>query len=212
MLRTNLASRPFYNERVVRAFLVAIVLLALGLSIFTVGRFTSLRTRNRALAGQAASAEQRARELRAEAQKVRQSISQADLETVADAAREANLLIDRRAFSWTALFNRFEATLPPDVRITSVQPQVSDDGRLVIAITALSRRVEDLDTFIDRLGQTGGFGSTLSREEQVEADGTIRSVIQGFYDAAASRTRPASEPGGGSRSPPPSAPTTGGTQ
>ena len=44
------------------------------------------------------------------------------------AAREANQLIDRRAFSWTDLFNRFEETLPADVRIVAVTPQVDTRG------------------------------------------------------------------------------------
>jgi hypothetical protein len=203
MLRTNLAARPFYNERIVRALLVALAALAVGLSIYTAGRFISLSARNRSLDSQAAAAEQRARDLRVEAAKVRQSVSRADLDKVAAAAREANVLIDRRAFSWTALFNRFEETLPGDVRITAVQPQVSNDGRLVIAMTALSRRVEELDTFIDRLEKTGAFGSTLSREEQVEEDGTIRSIIQGFYGGSAGGPKPASEPGGAGTPPPP---------
>jgi Tfp pilus assembly protein PilN len=203
MLRTNLAARPFYNERIVRALLVALAAVAVGLSIYTAGEFISLGARNRSLDSQAAAAEQRARELRAEAAKVRQSVSRADLDKVAAAAREANVLIDRRAFSWTALFNRFEETLPADVRITAVQPQVSNDGRLVIAMTALSRRVEELDTFIDRLEKTGAFGSTLSREEQVEEDGTIRSIIQGFYGASAGDPRPASKAGGAGTPPPP---------
>jgi hypothetical protein len=202
MLRTNLAARPFYNQRIVRALLVALAALAVGLSIYTAGRFISLSARHRSLDAQAAAAEQRARELRAEAAKIRQSVSRADLDKVAAAAREANVLIDRRAFSWTALFNRFEATLPADVRITAVQPQVSSDGRLVIAMTALSRRVEELDTFIDRLEKTGAFGSTLSREEQVEEDGTIRSIIQGFYGSSAGSPHPASESGRGGTPPP----------
>ena len=40
------------------------------------------------------------------------------------AAQEANALIDQRTFSWTELFNQIEATLPPDVMLTSVRPAV----------------------------------------------------------------------------------------
>ena len=44
---------------------------------------------------------------------------------MASAAREANLLIDRRTFSWTELFNQFEATLPADVRISTITPHIA---------------------------------------------------------------------------------------
>jgi Tfp pilus assembly protein PilN len=203
MLRTNLASRPFYNERGVRVLLVAIAALALALAVFTIGQFATLRTRGRALEAQAAAAERRAQELRAEAVKIRQSIRREDLETVQAAAREANRLIDGRAFSWTALFNRFESTLPADVRITAVQPQIAQDGRMVIAITALARQMPDLDAFIERLEQTGAFASTLSREEQVEEDGTIRSVIQGFYGPPAAASPPAPPVSNSGGAPPP---------
>ena len=43
---------------------------------------------------------------------------------VAAAAKEANDLIEQRTFSWTALFNQLEATLPDDVMLIGVQPGV----------------------------------------------------------------------------------------
>ena len=100
------------------------------------------------------------------------------------AAQEANRLIDRRAFSWTDLFNQFEQTLPPEVRISTVTPQVDPAGRMIVAVTVVSRRVEDLDKFIDALEKTGAFQSVLSRQEEAQEDGTLRSVIQGYYSAS----------------------------
>ncbi len=104
---------------------------------------------------------------------------------VQSAAREANELIDRRAFSWTDLFNRFETTLPPDVRLMAVQPQVDAEGRLLVAMTVVSRRVEDLDAFIDALEKTGAFREVLTRQEEAEDDGSRKSVLQGYYGAPA---------------------------
>jgi hypothetical protein len=109
------------------------------------------------------------------------------------AAREANRLIDRRAFSWTDLFNRFEATLPGDVRIASVTPQLDQQGRMLVAITVVSRRVEELDGFIEALEKTGAFQEVLSRQEEAQEDGTLRSVIQGYYRPSTATVQPASE-------------------
>ncbi len=117
------------------------------------------------------------------------------------AAREANVLIDRRAFSWTALLNQFQLTLPPDVRIASVSPNVDDDGRDERARSAaFARRVEDLTEFIDALETTGHFTECArGRTQAVEEDGTWRAELQGYYGVpaagAATAPRPSSEAG-----------------
>lgn len=181
MLRTNLASRPFYNERVVRAGLLVVALLTMAFALFNAARIVSLRGHTADLNGRIAEANKRSAELSAEAQRIRQALNQQDLTTVQAAARQANELIERRAFSWTALFNHFENTLPPSVRITAVQPQVDNEGRLVLSITAVSRQVEDLQRFIDQMEDSGAFTSTLARAESIEEDGSRRTQIQGFY-------------------------------
>lgn len=190
MLRTNLASRPFYNERVVRAGLLLVALLTAAFTLFNVARIVSLRGRSAELNAQIAEANARFGELRANAQKIRQALNQQDVDAVQAAARQANQLIERRAFSWTGLFNQFEATLPASVRITAVQPQVDKDGRMVLAITAVSRRVEDLDTFIEQMEKSGAFASTLARAESVEEDGTVKTQLQGFYRGTPVEPRP----------------------
>ncbi len=181
MLRTNLSTRPFYNERLVRVVLGAVALAALGLGIFDAAQIVRLRTRSADVRQQAEAAEREAAGLRGEARAIRQSLNRDQLETVQVAAREANLLIDRRAFSWTDLFNRFEATLPADVRISAVQPQVDTDGRMLVAISAVARRIEDVDAFTEALQTSGSFSSALARQVEAQDDGTLRVVVQGYY-------------------------------
>jgi Tfp pilus assembly protein PilN len=186
MLRTNLSTRPFYNERAVRAGIAAIVLLAIGLTAFNAVELWRLQRSNRELSQMVADSEREARDLRQRAQAIRQGIDRTRLEVVNIAAQEANALIDRRAFSWTDLLNHFQATLPADVRITAVQPQIDQAGRMLVAITAISRKNEDLDAFMDALEQSGVFRQVLSRQDAVEEDGTLRSVLQAYYGAASS--------------------------
>jgi hypothetical protein len=188
MLRTNLATRPFYNDRAVRAGIAAAVAAIALLTAFNAARILTLNQRNNELATRVASAEGRARSLRDQAAATRKTLDQKEVSTVQAAAREANLLIERRAFSWTDLFNRFEETLPADVRIAAVQPQLDEQGRMLVAVTVISRRVEDLDRFIEQLEHTQAFRGVLSRLEVSEEDGTLRSVIQGYYGPAAQAT------------------------
>jgi hypothetical protein len=189
MLHSNLSTRPFYNERAVRAVITAIALVALGLTVFNAGRTWWLRTESGDLRQRSEQNEVQARDLRQKAQAIRQSLNRQELAVIQSAAREANQLIDRRAFSWTDLFNRFETTLPPDVRLVAVQPQIDTDGRMLVAMTVVSRKIEDLDAFIEALEKTGAFRDVLTRQEEAEDDGTRRSVLQGYYGAP-----PATEP------------------
>ena len=198
MLRTNLSTRPFYNTRVVRVGLVVVAVVAAGLTVFNSVELWRLQQANRELGQTVNQNESQARELRQQARSVQQSIDKSQLSLVDAAAREANELIDRRAFSWTALLNQFQATLPASVRIVSVEPQIDSDGRLLVAITVRSRQQEDLDSFIEALEKSGAFQDVLSRTDSAAEDGTLVSVLQAYYHAmpeAAIPPPPASEPG-----------------
>jgi hypothetical protein len=195
MLRTNLATRPFYNERAVRLGIAAVVIAVAVLTAYNAAEILTLSQRNTDLATRTSTAEARSRSLREQASALRKTVDQGDIAVVQAAAREANLLIERRAFSWTDLFNRFEETLPPNVRIAAVQPQIDDQGRMLVAVTVISKRVEDLDSFIEELERTRAFRSVLSRQEVSEDDGALRSVIQGYYGPEASVTD--AQPAGG---------------
>jgi len=203
MLRTNLATRPFYNQRAVRIGIGALVVLAAALSAFNAAQVVTLTSSNRDLASRAEVAEARATDLRQQALAIRQALNRADVGAVRAAAKEANELIDRRAFSWTDLFNRFEETLPAEVRIMAVRPQVDTDGRMLVAITIISRTVEQQEEFADKLEATGAFTALLPREQQAQDDGTLRAVLQGYYlqpsavEPAAVPGPPTSEPGSG---------------
>jgi hypothetical protein len=183
MLRANLSTRPFYNDRLVRVFLGLVTFVAVAATVYNVTEVLRLRSRGAEVRRQSEAAEREADRLQAEARRIRQTMNREQLAAVQVAAREANQLIDQRAFSWTDLFNQFEETLPPEVRISTVTPQVDASGRMVVAVTVVSRRVEDLDKFIDALEKTGAFQSVLSRQEEAQDDGTLRSVIQGYYSA-----------------------------
>jgi Tfp pilus assembly protein PilN len=187
MLRSNLATRPFYNERLVRGVLVVALAAAVAWAAVNAAQLVSLSQQGTMLGDRA-----RTEGLRAQ------------LRAVSGAASEANALIQRRTFSWTGLFNQLETTLPPDVRLVEIQPQTDDRGRLMLSLTVVSKQIEDLDTFIRALEGTGAFLGVVSRSDEALDDGTIESNVQGYYKPAAAGTAPAaSEPM--TASPPPAA-------
>lgn len=185
MLRTNLSTRPFYNERAVRAALAALAVLAVGLTVFNAYEIIRLRAANSEARATISSNDARARSLRDQAQEVRRSIDRTRLAAVQLAAGEANSLIDRRTFSWTELLNQFQATLPADVRIAGVTPQVDSDGRRMVQVSVFSRRIEDLEQFMDALDKTGMFAGVMSRADRPAEGGGLQSEVQAYYAPAA---------------------------
>src|SRR5262249_55058110 len=131
-LGTNFATRPFSNERTVRLLLALTALVLLALTAFTITRLISLTRRDQALGEQMAAAETRTRELRRDVARLRSGIDAKHVADMSAATHEANLAIDQRAFSWTELFNRLEATLPANVRLSAVRPVVDEEGRLTV--------------------------------------------------------------------------------
>jgi hypothetical protein len=195
MLRTNLSTRPFYNVRAVRAVLGLFALVVLAFTLFNVVEFIRLSARQRTLSADAVRAETEAARLRAQAAGFRARIDPRELASVSADAREANAIIDRRAFSWTTLFTQFEQALPADVRITAVQPRREQDGTFAVNIGVEARRVEDVEAFIQALEAQTPFKDVLAREEQTGDGGLIEAIIDGHYMPARPAPATASAPG-----------------
>jgi Tfp pilus assembly protein PilN len=179
-LGTNLATRPFYNVRAVQVLLGALAVVVLAFTLFNVIELVRLRGSESTLGSTAAGSEAQAQKLRADAQRIRMQINQKELEAVSAAAREANAIIDRRAFSWTQLLEQLEATLPADVRITTVQPRL-DDGIFRVAMAAEARRPEDVADFIDALEKTGAFRDVVPLREEVSDQGLVSTALDTVY-------------------------------
>lgn len=182
MIRTNLSTRPFYNEAAVRLWLAAIAILAVSLTVFNVQRLLHYSSSDTELATRASRDERRAVELRADAAHLRASVDATQVEAASAEAREANDLIDRRTFSWTELFNRFESTLPADVRITSLRQNVNRDRGTVLTIAVLARNVDEVNQFMENLSATGAFTDVLATEERVDPDtGQLEVILHAGY-------------------------------
>jgi hypothetical protein len=181
MLRTNLSTKPFYNERLVHVLLGALALLVAAVTVFNLWQVYVLSGRHARLNTRIGDADTRAAAARAEASHIRAGIDPRELEATAVAAREANTIIERRAFSWTDLFNRFEQTLPDSVRISSVRPKIDEDGAVTVTVVVVARNVEGIDAFIENMERGGAFSGFLATDEFVTEDGHLQSTLVGRY-------------------------------
>ena len=181
MIRTNLSTRPFYNERIVHIWLLAFLVVVIAATAFNVTRilqYSQSDTRAEHAGGTRRSPRRGAP---AAAARLRTTVDPQQIEFASLEARQANDLIDRRTFSWTELFNKLESTLPDDVRITSFRSKV-DKGQIVLTIAIVARGAEDVSKFMDNMKSTGAFtevGATL--EERMNEDGQLQASLEVIY-------------------------------
>ena len=189
MIRTNLSTRPFYDERAAQTWLLVAALLVAVATLFNISRVLRYSRSDTQLAGEAARDEARAAELRQQAYRLRATVDPKQIDFASNEARQANELIDRRTFSWTELFNRFETTLPDEVRITAVRPQMDKQRGIVLQIAAVARSNDEMETFMERLRETGVFPSVQPIEEHFDETGLLETAIEAVY--APNRKSPA---------------------
>jgi len=179
MLTTNLSTRPFYNERVVRTAVGVVLLLVLVLTAFSAFRALRLRGEEQALSARATQARSDAARLRVEAERIMAQIDRKELEAVSTAAAEANDVIAHRTFSWNALLKDLEDTLPANVRLTAVHPRV-EDGVINVGLALETTTPEELAAFMDALEARGSFPQVLPRASSA-FEGVISATIDTIY-------------------------------
>ncbi len=185
MIRGNLATRPFYNDGLVNRWLAVVTLLVLAFTAYNAVQFLAYTRSDSSLRAQTEADEARAAQLRAAATALVEGQGAAQIDATRTAVVEANQIISQRTFSWTALFNHLETSLPPDVRITAVRP--AEQGGVVrpLAITVVARDAGAIDAFMRNLESTGAFADALARDEQVNEAGDVEGAITVLYSPAA---------------------------
>jgi Tfp pilus assembly protein PilN len=181
MIRTNLSTRPFYNERIVSIWLLVFLLVVIAATAFNATRILQYSQSDTELSTQAARDEARAAELRTAAVRLRTTVDPRQIEFASLEARQANDLIDRRTFSWTELFNKLESTLPDDVRLTSFRSKV-DKGQIVLTLMIIARGSEDVSKFLDNMQQSGAFTQVGAKlDERMDEDGQLQASLEIIY-------------------------------
>jgi hypothetical protein len=195
VLRTNLATRPFYNERAVHVAIGIAGAIVVAITVLNIVRIVALSRHNTELSSRVNAEHAEANRLTDEAARIRRTIDKDELQLVVSAAQEANALIDQRTFSWTEFFNQIESTLPPDVMLSSVRPSFKD-GVTYVTMVVLGRRAEDIDEFMEKLEATGSFEEIVPTGGDKTDAGLHRVIIDSVYtgSGAATTEAPAEKP------------------
>ena len=190
MLRPNLSTRPFYNERAVHAIAAAIAALVVAVAAWQAVRVVRLSRYKTELHTAITKHHDETDARERDAAQIRRGLDQKELAVVAAQAKEANQLIEQRTFSWTELFNLLEATLPSDVMLVAVRPEFKDNVTQ-INLDLQGKSSDDIQAFWDRLAKTGAFHDvTWSAVSQVD-NGLDKMQMRAVYTPAQADARPA---------------------
>ena len=181
MIRTNLSTRPFYNERAVHFWLLVAAVAIVIATALNVSAGLRYRRGDNELAKQADADEARTAELRQQASKLRGSVDPRQIDVAAAAARQANELIDRRTFSWTDLLNRLETTLPDEAHVVAIRPKVDRANGIVLTLQIVARDVDDVNQFMENLEETGAFKNPRPTTERFNEQGLFESQLEAGY-------------------------------
>lgn len=180
MLKGNLSTRPFYNDRIVTVAIAAVAVLVVVISAVNISQLVRLSSERSAVRARLEADAREAARIRTEAEALQGQVDRVTLARLASSAREANQLIDQRTFSWTGLLGQLEDTLPPGVRLTAISPR-AERGEFRVALAVVARDLSDIDTFIEALLETGGFYDVAPIEQRANDDGTYQAVVQASY-------------------------------
>lgn len=180
-IHLNLASKPYRDFRAPYAVLGLAALVALVLMVYNVlTAYRYLVDTKETRAEITAIDEEAARE-RALAETMEKRIAAIDAETLDEQARFINEQIRERAFSWSEMMTGLEALLPGDIRLTSLNPSVDEDGNVKLSLQCVSRNKDGLILLLDRLYASPSFGKSFPTNDAIEAGGLHRIAVETIY-------------------------------
>lgn len=177
----NLASRPLRNERLPALLFGLAAAALLGVTVKHV-----LLVRE-VLPGRASKVDREVVVLEQEIRSLREEASRLGAARQAPPALKEwtalRELVDRRAFSWTALFGSLEEVLPPGIRLVSIAPEPRA-GSIALDITAVGRSVEDGLALLRALQQRGEFADVFLSSVGDGSDGAEFSYTMSYVPSA----------------------------
>ena len=189
MLRPNLSTRPFYNERAVHAIAAVIAVIVVAVAAWQAVRVVRLSRYKTELNTAIEKHHNEAVLRERDAAQIRRGLDQTQLGIIAAQAKEANQLIEQRTFSWTQLFNLLEATLPDDVMLVAVRPEFKDNVTAV-NLDLAGKSNEDIQAFWDRLAKTGAFRDVTWSAVNETEPGLDKMEMRAVYTPAHAAARP----------------------
>ena len=157
----NLASEPFRRDRPVLVASAAAGLALAILLVFQVGSILSARRQGADIHLTIDRLNAQVRSLNAEQAKLNATLRRPENAEVLERSLFLNTLIERKAISWTKLFDDLEKVVPYNVRLVSVRlPEVDSENRVLLDMVVGAKEVLPILQLVKNLEAAPQFGET----------------------------------------------------
>lgn len=175
-ISVNLATRPFVELRPLllklRYAAGALLLLAIGLGVW----LHALRASASSAERQIAAVRAQTNAVNAQHQRNERRMREPANQSVLARSHFLNGIFARKSFSWTAVMMDLERVLPAGVQVTSIEPQVANDGSVTIRLRVSGQRDRAVE-LVRNLERSARFvAPRLSNEAAQSAEGAARNV------------------------------------
>jgi Tfp pilus assembly protein PilN len=159
--KLNLATRPFSNRSLPWAVTTVLIFVSLISLIFIARASTKARAQAYAVQNDINRLAQQERNLRQQADAVKNSLTAEQLQTLA----AAHTLVDRKRFSWSRLFADLEQALPGTVRVKRIAVSGvatrGDETLAQLELTVIAKNPPTVTEMIADMDRAGVFHAEL---------------------------------------------------
>jgi len=106
-----------------------------------------------------------------------------------DQSQFLNGLIQRKAFSWTRVFEDLEKVMPQNLHVVSLRPELDDQNQMELQMKVVGTTRSDAVELVHRMEGSKHFrGAQLVQESQGEGGSVIAAVVSIYVPDAADRS------------------------
>jgi len=186
-LNINLASRPYQDlNRFLRRWTIAVGVFAvasIALALFAWHQYSSGREINRQINEQ----QRQIRQFDDQKAAAVKMLAEPSNKEVADTARYLNLLIARKAFSWTRVFMQMEEIMPGRLHVVSMTPELTQNNQLLLTMRVAGDSREQAVELVRRIEKSPSFRTATLRSEtmippdQAKGNDSVMFEISALY-------------------------------
>lgn len=180
IIKSNLATRPTRNYSLYFIGCLLLAAIAVGFTAFNLSALISAHSKSSQLRERIAEQQRLRAQAQEQAASLRNRIAGIKTPDFVSETEFLNNAIKRRVFSWTALFDQFEAIFPNNVKMTSVTPNISGED-IGIRMEVTGKDLKDVVDLIKVLQNTPAFSDVVFRSERRETDGSLQASISLKY-------------------------------
>ena len=170
-LHVNLASRPYRDYRPVYAVVVVASLIIAFMMLTNFDTWYRYQRDTKNTRADIAKYETQIEQEQKKAELANEQIKTIDLVSLGKQSKFVNAQLAERAFSWSELLDRLEATMPNDVRILSVAPSFGDDGNVHLNLNCEAKSTDGMTNTINRFNRSPHFASPFPNSEAISPSG-----------------------------------------